>query len=33
MVVTTDAPVAKDVLAEILALDGFVGGWAVDLTP
>jgi D-3-phosphoglycerate dehydrogenase len=30
MVVTTDARVPADVLAEILALDDFVGGWAVD---
>jgi D-3-phosphoglycerate dehydrogenase len=31
MVVTTDAPVPKEVLAEIIALEGFVGGWSVDL--
>jgi D-3-phosphoglycerate dehydrogenase / 2-oxoglutarate reductase len=31
MVVTTDAPVAPEVLAEILASDGFVGGWSVNL--
>ncbi len=31
MVVTTDAPVADDVLGEILASDGFVNGWSVDL--
>ncbi len=31
MVVTTDAPVAEDVLSEILASDGFVNGWSVDL--
>jgi D-3-phosphoglycerate dehydrogenase len=31
MVVTTDAPVPPDVLDEILAQDGFVGGWSVNL--
>lgn len=31
MVVTTDAAVPPDVLREILALEGFVGGWSVDL--
>ncbi len=31
MVVTTDAPVADDVLGEILQSDGFVNGWSVDL--
>jgi D-3-phosphoglycerate dehydrogenase / 2-oxoglutarate reductase len=31
MVVTTDARVPREVLEEILALDGFVGGWSVDL--
>jgi D-3-phosphoglycerate dehydrogenase / 2-oxoglutarate reductase len=31
MVVTTDAPVPPDVLGEILAEDGFVGGWSVHL--
>ena len=31
MVVTTDAPVADGVLSEILASDGFVNGWSVDL--
>jgi D-3-phosphoglycerate dehydrogenase len=30
MVVTTDAQVPADVLAEILASEDFVGGWAVD---
>ena len=30
MVVTTDGPVPREVLGEILASDGFVGGWAVD---
>jgi len=32
MVVTTDAPVAQDVLGEIVASDGFVNGWSVDLS-
>jgi D-3-phosphoglycerate dehydrogenase len=32
MVVTTDAPVPRDVLAEIVASEGFVGGWSVDLS-
>jgi D-3-phosphoglycerate dehydrogenase len=31
MVVTTDAPVARDVVQEIVASDGFVNGWSVDL--
>jgi D-3-phosphoglycerate dehydrogenase len=31
MVVTTDAQVPRDVLEEILAQDGFVNGWAVNL--
>ena len=31
MVVTTDAPVADEVLREILASDGFVNGWSVEL--
>jgi D-3-phosphoglycerate dehydrogenase len=31
MVVTTDAPVPDSVLQEILASDGFVNGWSVDL--
>jgi hypothetical protein len=31
MVVTTDAPVPDGVLQEILASDGFVNGWSVDL--
>lgn len=31
MVVTTDAAVPPDVLKEIVAIDGFVGGWSVDL--
>jgi D-3-phosphoglycerate dehydrogenase len=31
MVVTTDAPVASEVLAEILAQEGFVNGWSVNL--
>jgi hypothetical protein len=31
MVVTTDAPVPGQVLDEILASEGFVGGWSVDL--
>jgi len=31
MVVTTDAPVPKEVVAEIVASDGFVDGWSVDL--
>ena len=31
MVVTTDAPVAREVLAEILASEGFEDGWSVDL--
>ena len=30
MVVTTDAARARAVVGEILASDGFVGGWAVD---
>ena len=32
MVVTTDAPVPRDVLDEIVASEGFVGGWSVDLS-
>ncbi|HEX3510779.1 MAG TPA: phosphoglycerate dehydrogenase [Solirubrobacteraceae bacterium] len=31
MVVTTDAPVPREVLKEIVASEGFVGGWSVDL--
>ena len=31
MVVTTDAPVPRAVLSEILASEGFVNGWSVDL--
>jgi D-3-phosphoglycerate dehydrogenase len=31
MVVTTDAAVSDDVVQEIVASDGFVNGWAVDL--
>jgi D-3-phosphoglycerate dehydrogenase / 2-oxoglutarate reductase len=31
MVVTTDAPVPRDVLGEILAEEGFEHGWSVDL--
>jgi D-3-phosphoglycerate dehydrogenase / 2-oxoglutarate reductase len=31
MVVTTDAPVPADVVREIVASEGFVGGWAVVL--
>jgi D-3-phosphoglycerate dehydrogenase len=31
MVVTTDAPVGKDVVEEIVGLEGFEAGWAVDL--
>jgi len=31
MVVTTDAPVSQDVVDEIVALEGFDNGWAVDL--
>jgi len=31
MVVTTDAPVGPEVVREIVASDGFVDGWAVDL--
>jgi len=31
MVVTTDAPVPDAVLREIVASDGFVNGWSVDL--
>ncbi len=31
MVVTTDAPVGPEVVGEIVASDGFVDGWAVDL--
>ena len=31
MVVTTDAPVAKEVLQQIVASERFVDGWAVDL--
>ena len=32
MVVTTDAPVPPEVLSEIVASDGFVNGWSVDLS-
>ena len=31
MVVTTDAPVADAVVEEIVASEGFVNGWSVDL--
>jgi D-3-phosphoglycerate dehydrogenase len=31
MVVTTDAPVPDEVVEEIVASDGFVNGWSVDL--
>ena len=31
MVVTTDARVPQDVVEEIVASDGFVNGWSVDL--
>jgi D-3-phosphoglycerate dehydrogenase len=31
MVVTTDAPVGPDVVKEIVASEGFVDGWSVDL--
>ncbi len=31
MVVTTDEPVPRDVVAEIVALEGFVDGRGVDL--
>jgi D-3-phosphoglycerate dehydrogenase / 2-oxoglutarate reductase len=31
MVVTTDARVPEEVVGEIVASDGFVGGWSVDL--
>jgi hypothetical protein len=31
MAITTDAPVARDVLEEILALDGFVDARSVDI--
>jgi D-3-phosphoglycerate dehydrogenase len=31
MVVTTDARVSNEVVREIVALDGFVNGWSVDL--
>jgi len=31
MVVTTDAAVADEVVAEIIAVEGFVDGWSVDL--
>ncbi len=31
MVITTDAPVADGVVEEIIALEGFVDGWSVDL--
>jgi D-3-phosphoglycerate dehydrogenase len=31
MVVTTDAPVPDTVVEEIVASDGFVNGWSVDL--
>jgi D-3-phosphoglycerate dehydrogenase / 2-oxoglutarate reductase len=32
MVVTTDAPVGPDVVKEIVASEGFVDGWSVDLS-
>ncbi len=32
MVVTTDAPVPDEVVAEIVASEGFVNGWSVDLS-
>jgi D-3-phosphoglycerate dehydrogenase / 2-oxoglutarate reductase len=32
MVVTTDAPVPGDVVREIVASEGFVNGWSVDLS-
>jgi hypothetical protein len=31
MVVTTDARVPADVVEEIVASDGFVNGWSVEL--
>ena len=31
MVVTTDAAVGNDVVKEIIASEGFVDGWSVDL--
>jgi D-3-phosphoglycerate dehydrogenase len=31
MVVTTDAPVPAEVVAQIAASEGFVNGWSVDL--
>jgi D-3-phosphoglycerate dehydrogenase / 2-oxoglutarate reductase len=31
MVVTTDSPVPSELVGEIVALEGFVGGWSVDL--
>jgi D-3-phosphoglycerate dehydrogenase len=31
MVVTTDAAVPREVVQEIIDLDGFVNGWSVDL--
>ncbi|HSZ03666.1 MAG TPA: phosphoglycerate dehydrogenase [Solirubrobacteraceae bacterium] len=31
MVVTTDAPVPREVVQEIIASEGFVNGWSVDL--
>jgi D-3-phosphoglycerate dehydrogenase len=31
MVVTTDAPVPAELVREIVATDGFVGGWTVDI--
>jgi D-3-phosphoglycerate dehydrogenase len=31
MVVTTDAPVPAEVVKEIVASEGFVDGWSVDL--
>jgi hypothetical protein len=31
MVVTTDAPVSKEVVHEIVASEEFVDGWSVDL--
>jgi hypothetical protein len=31
MVVTTDAPVPDALVDEIVATEGFVGGWTVDI--
>jgi D-3-phosphoglycerate dehydrogenase len=33
MVVTTDGPVPRDVLDEIVASEGFMAGWSVELSP